>query len=85
MVCRKDNYRKAPGTNINVKTKIPIRRNNRLETGAFGRVDQIPVREGGPPHLSSGADSMAWEQISQGARHILIEKNPHYGVGLCRS
>jgi hypothetical protein len=26
MVRRKDNYRKAPGTYINVKTKIPIRR-----------------------------------------------------------
>jgi hypothetical protein len=68
-----------------VKAKIPVRRNQRLETRRIGGVDQIPVRQGRPAHLSSGADIMAREQISQGARHILVEHNPHYWVGLWRS
>ena len=77
MVCRKDNYRKGPRTNIDLKTQIPVRRNHRLKTGPFGRVDQIPVREGRPPHLRSGPHIVAGEQISQGAGHILVENNPH--------
>jgi hypothetical protein len=85
MVSRKDNYRKGSGTNIDLITQIPVPRNHRLETGPFGRINQIPIPEGRPPHLRSGAGIMAGEQISQGARHILIEQNPHYGVGLCRS
>jgi hypothetical protein len=85
MVCRKDDYREAPGANINLKTKISVRRYYRLETGPFRRVDQIPVRQRRPPHFRGGTGIMAREQVSQGARHILVEKNPHYGVALCRS
>ena len=85
MVCRKYDDRKAPRTNIHLKTKIPVGRNHRLETAAFGRIDQIAVRQRRPPHLRSRPYIMAWQQVSQRARHILIEQNPHYGVGLCRS
>ena len=85
MVCRKYDDRKAPRTDIHLKPKIPVGRNHRLETAAFGRIDQIAVRQRRPPHLRSRPYIMASQQVSQRARHILIEQNPHYGVGLCRS
>ena len=85
MIGRKNNHREAPRANIDLQPKTPVRRYDCLETGPFGRVDQTPVHQGRPAHLRGGAHIVAREQISQGVRHILVEQNPPYGAGLCRS
>jgi hypothetical protein len=82
MICRKNNHRKPPGTNINLKAETPVRRYDRLETGPFGSLDQNAVRQRRPAHLRSGADIVAREQISQGARHTLVKQNPHLGKAI---
>ena len=68
MIGRKNNDREIVRADIDMRAKTPVRRYDRLETGPFGRIDEKPVHQGRPAHLSSGANIVGREQGSQGPR-----------------
>jgi hypothetical protein len=77
MIGGKNNHREIAGADIDMKSKTPVRRYDRLETDPFGRIDKKPVHQGRPAHLPSGANIMGREESSQGPRYILVEQHPH--------
>ena len=48
-----------------------------IETGFFGFVQQLPIRDACPAHLGGGPHVMARQNAAHASRGVLVEQNPH--------
>src|ERR1700719_2200804 len=66
----------SPGE-VLLKDKVLVAGDKGLETGLFGFVQQLPVRDAGPAHLGGGPHVMALQNAAQAPRDVFVEQNPH--------
>jgi hypothetical protein len=76
-VCGKEDDSDIPAGKILLEDEVLVGGNKRLETGLFGFVEQLPVREACPAHLTSGPHVMTWQKAAHASRGVRVEQNPH--------
>jgi hypothetical protein len=70
---------------IQLVTKILIRRNEQIKACGFGSGEQIAIEKFGPAALPRSFDVVRCKPAFEGQRHALVEQNPHQVATRLRS